>query len=130
MRIKITPKNEGRIEQELLKANGKGNPFAVSTYSEIESIARSVENRLSTLSDSARKGTSVHYHPGGLNRSGNYTARSTLISMERGASGWFFVGASPVQVNPKKARYLKITITPEQAAEIQRRAIEAFTISK
>jgi hypothetical protein len=129
MKIKIDIKNNTAINTALDKVNGKANSFTISSGSEVVKISEAAEKRLAMLPKAERKGAKAMFRPSGPNaRSYGYNAKSTRVYMERGASGWFLTNIQPDSVSPKQPEMMHIEITPEQSAEIQRRAIANFHV--
>lgn len=129
MRINIDTKNSAKINAELEKLNGKAESFTITTTDEVVKIAAKAEKQLEALPKAMRKGAVVYFTPAGPTaRSYKYAVKTTKLSMQRGASGWFLTGISTVHVSPTRSEHMMIKISKAQAEEIQRRAIETFTV--
>jgi hypothetical protein len=71
----------------------------------------------------------VMFRPAGPSaNSYKYNAKSTRVYLERGATDWFLVKVQEDAVRPKEKEFLHITISADQAAEIQRRALADFSV--
>jgi hypothetical protein len=129
MKIKITLDNNAAINSELDKVNGRATAFTITCTKELLDIVAEAEKKLSILPKADRKGAAINYRPAGPSaNSYKYAAKSTRVTCERGASGWFLTGVFESEVQPKRPALMDIMITPAQAAEIQRRAVEPFTV--
>lgn len=77
----------------------------------------------------ARKGASLTFRPAGPSASAyKYRAITTLIVIERRATGWFLVNVQRDEVFAKQGGIYAMRITPEQRDEIARRAVEDFIV--
>jgi hypothetical protein len=132
MKIKIdTTSNNEVINAELDKVNGKASSFTIASALEVEKIAARAEKKLELLPKAMRKGAVVRYRPAGPSaNSYKYAAKSTRITIERGASGWFLTGVESAEVQPKRSENFVISITDAQADEIKARAIAPFFINR
>ena len=129
MRIKLTIKNNAAINAELLKVNGKAEAFTVICTNQILQAIKRAEEKLAALPKSQWKGAKVMFRPAGPSaNSYKYNAKSTRVYLERGATDWFLVKVQEDAVSPKEKEFLYITISADQAAEIQRRAIAEFSV--
>lgn len=126
--IKIAPSNAIAITDALAAVNGRAAAFTVTSYYDVASAATDADARLLALPAAARKGARAWYIPAGPGAGYKYKAKSTRIDIERRASGWFLTGVAEAIVYPKQAARLSITITPDQAAEIARRAVADFIV--
>ena len=128
--IKIHAKNAQKIRDALAAVNGNARSFTITSISDVWPAIRDAEQQLSTLPKADRVGASFTYTPAGPSASSyKYAAVSTCIHVERRATGWFLVDVRPDEVRPRSPERLAVTITPEQCAEIQRRAVAGFKIS-
>ena len=129
MRIKLTIKNNAAINAELLKVNGKAESFTIICTNQILQAIKRAEEKLAALPKSQWKGVKVMFRPAGPSaNSYKYNAKSTRVYLERGATDWFLVRIQPDAVSPKEKEFLHLTISADQAAEIQRRAIADFSV--
>ncbi len=131
MKIKITYKNTDKIEKTLLAVNGKANSFCITRCAEVQGIAHDMEARLSMLPKPKRVGACVSYSPAGPSaNSYKYEAISTTIVIRRFATGWFLTDVRRRHVWPGSQGGSHFGITPIQSAEIQRRAVDNFHVTK
>jgi hypothetical protein len=131
MKIKIDTANNEAINAELDKINGKATSFTITCTKELIDIANRAEKKLEALPKAMRKGAVVRYRPAGPSaNSYKYAAKSTRITIERGASGWFLTGVESAEVQPKRPESFVIAITDAQAEEIKARAIAPFFLNR
>ena len=129
MRIKLTIKNNSAINAELAKVNGKAESFTITCTNQILQAIKRAEQKLSAIPKAQWRGAMVMFRPAGPSaNSYKYNAKSTRVYLERGATDWFLVRIQPDAVSPKEKEFLYITISADQAAEIQRRAIAEFSV--
>lgn len=129
MRIKLTIKNNSAINAELLKVNGKAQAFTVICTNQIIQAIKRAEEKIAVLPKAHWKGIVVAYVPAGPTaRSYKYNSKSTRVYVERGATDWFLVNVQETAVSPKEKEFLGISISTDQAAEIQRRALSDFSV--
>ena len=129
MRIKLTIKNNSAINAELAKVNGKAESFTITCTNQILQAIKRAEEKIAALPKSQWKGAKVMFRPAGPSaNSYKYNAKSTRVYLERGATDWFLVKVQEDAVFPKQKEFLYITISADQAAEIQRRAIAEFSV--
>jgi len=129
MRIKVNIQNNAAINAELLKVNGKAEWFTVTCTTQILEALKGAERKMSAIPKAKWKGAKVMFRPAGPSaNSYKYNAKSTRVFIERGATDWFLVNIQPDAVSPKDKEFLRITISADQAAEIQRRAIADFSV--
>ncbi len=131
MKIKIEAINNEAINAELGKINGKATSFTITCTKELIDIATRAEKKLELLPKAMRKGAVVRYRPAGPSaRSYKYAVKSTRVTIERGASGWFLTGVEATEVQPKRPENFIIAITDAQAEEIKARAIAPFFVNR
>ena len=129
MRIKLTIKNNSAINAELAKINGKAQAFTIICTNQILQAVARAEQKLSAIPKAQWRGAQVMFRPAGPSaNSYKYNAKSTRVYLERGATDWFLVRIQPDAVSPKEKEFLHLTISADQAAEIQRRAIADFSV--
>ena len=127
--IKITDTNATKIQDALEAVNGKAAAWTIMLFRDVERVAEKVEKKLASLPKADRVGAVATFRPAGPTaKSYKYAARSTTITMERRATGWFLTDVIASDVYPKMAEALDVAITQEQADEIQRRAIAEFHV--
>jgi hypothetical protein len=131
MKIKIDTANNEALNAALDKINGKATSFTITCTRELIDIATRAEKKLEALPKAMRKGAVVRYRPAGPSANAyKYAAKSTRITIERGASGWFLTGVESAEVQPKRPESFVIAITDDQAEEIKSRAIAPFSINR
>jgi hypothetical protein len=129
MRIKVSIQNNAAISAELLKVNGKAESFTITSANQILQAVARAEQKLSAIPKAQWRGAMVMFRPAGPSaNSYKYNAKSTRVFIERGATDWFLVNIQPDAVSPKEKEFLHITISADQAAEIQRRAVADFSV--
>ena len=129
MRIKVSIQNNAAINAELLKVNGKAEAFTVTCTNQIFQAVARTEQKLSAIPKAQWRGAQVMFRPAGPSaNSYKYNAKSTRVYLERGATDWFLVRIQPDAVSPKEKEFLHITISADQAAEIQRRSVAEFSV--
>jgi hypothetical protein len=129
MRIKVNIQNNSAINAELLKVNGRAESFTITCAKQILEAINGAERKMSAIPKAKWKGAKVMFRPAGPSaNSYKYNAKSTRVYIERGATDWFLVNIQPDAVSPKEKEFLRITISADQAAEIQRRAIADFSV--
>lgn len=129
MKIKIDIKNNEAINAALEAVNGKATSFTITSAKEVLDAVKAVETKLAVLPKAERKGAKAHYRPTGPSASSyKYMAKTTRITIERGATDWFLTGVFSEGVLPKASERMIISISKAQADEIQRRAIADFNI--
>ena len=127
--IKIITANAAKIETALLEINGRATSFTIRRYSDVTDAVAIIDAKLSSLPVKERTGATASYKPIGPTASAyKYDAKSTVITVERRASGWFLTGVSEGYVRPRQPISTRITISPAQRNEIARRAVEGFTV--
>lgn len=127
--IKIDPKNAREIHAALDAVNGKARTFTVQMSSEVRAFAQEAEAQLAMLPKQQRVGARAVCRPEGPKAGYKYPAKSTGLALERRATGWFLVNVTETTVYPKSRRVCDVTITREQADEIQRRSITDFVVA-
>lgn len=129
MRIKLTIKNNAAINAELLKVNGKAESFTITCTNQILQAIKRAEEKIAVLPKAQWRGAQVMFRPAGPSaNSYKFSAKSTRVYLERGATDWFLVRIQSDAVRPKEKEFLNITISVYQAAEIQLRAIAEFSV--
>lgn len=131
MKIKLNIQNNSAINAELLKVNGRAESFTVTCTKQILEAIKGAERKMSAIPKAKWKGAKVMFRPAGPSANAyKYNAKSTRVFIERGATDWFLVNIQPDAVSPKEKEFLHITISADQAAEIQRRAVAEFYVIK
>lgn len=133
MRIKITPKNATAIDAALREVNGRADRFTITSWLAVSDYAAEAERRLesSLLPKASRSGVVVRATPAGPRaNSYKYAAKSTTITIERGAQSWYLTAVYSADVYPRQAERVVVTISEAQRAAIQARAVAQYTIAK
>lgn len=129
MRIKVSIQNNAAINAELLKVNGKAESFTITCTNQILQAIKRAEQKLSAIPKAQWRGSQVMFRPAGPSaNSYKYSAKSTRVYLQRGATDWFLVKVQEDAVSPKEKEFLHIAISADQAAEIQRRAVAEFSV--
>jgi len=116
--IKITNSNAAKIEAMLAAVNGRSTAHTHTEYHEIAHVAEAAERRLESLGiqKAARAGAALWSVSGGpVPNAYKYSRQATGIRLERRATGWFFVSASPVTIW-KEGGSSDLLLTEEQDA--------------
>lgn len=127
--IKISRENRDAIEAALQAVNGRATSMTMRHFHHVADVAERAETMLETLPKAERKGAVVTYVPEGprANRY-KYSAISTRLMLQRKASAWYLTDASRVDIWPKQPDRMAVYISPEQGAEISRRALAGFHV--
>jgi hypothetical protein len=129
--IRISPENGEKIIAALAAVNGRAQSFTVQNYSEVDRIMCRMEARLAPLPKADRAGATATYTPAGPSANAyKYAAKSTLLRMERRATGWFLTGIEPTEVYPRAGERISVTISEAQRDEIARRAVADFAVAR
>jgi predicted ATP-grasp superfamily ATP-dependent carboligase len=131
MKIKIDTVNNEAITAALDKVNGKASSYTITCTEELIDIANRAEKKLEVLPKAMRKGAEVKYRPAGPGANAyKYSAKTTSITIQRGASGWFLAGVVSAKAHPKSPELFAVAITEAQAEEIKARAIAPFSVNR
>ncbi len=117
--MKINLTNADAVRAALAAVNGKAERHAYTLPTEIASVADDAERQLARLDvpKAARKGARyVSQSSGNLPNAYKYAARGTVVTLERGAAGWFLVDVAACDIWPGKAPIQRLTVTQEQDA--------------
>lgn len=127
--IKITRENGDKIDAALAEVNGRATDFTIVHHVYVTKAAAQAEAMLDALPKAERPGASATFLPAGPS-AGRWgvAAKSTLLHMERRATGWFLTSVEEEQVYPKQGERLRLTITEAQRDEIARRAVAGFSV--
>lgn len=131
MRIKIATENAAKINAALAAVNGKADAFTIRHYDTVVAYSEEVEKQLrkSLLPKADRAGASAVITPAGPSaKAYKYAAKSTSISIERGASAWFLVFVRETSVYPKQAERICVSISETQRDTIARKAVEPYRV--
>jgi len=117
--MKINISDKDAVRAALAAVNGKAERHAYTLPSEIAAVADDAERQLARLDvpKAARKGARyVSQSSGNLPKAYKYTAIGTVVTLERGASGWFLVDVAACDIWPGKAPFQRLTLTQDQDA--------------
>ena len=129
--VQIKPENGPEIKARLDDVNGRATSFTVSTFAAVAEIAQLAEERIKVLTVSSRPGVRATYTPAGpWARAYRYASASTRLCLERRRSGWVLTDVQRTEVYARTPKKLLLSVTPKQAAEITRRALQSVTGSK
>ena len=104
MRINI--KNHDKIRDALASVNGTATAHTFTSASDIALGLAMAETELKSLALARAqwKGAQITIHSQGPTASAyKYAAIGTAVELERGASGWFMVGARRIDLRPAAA---------------------------
>ena len=127
--LKITPENQTKIEETLLKVNGRAEQHAYTYYSEVEELAEVAEAKLEKLGiPKGMRPKAQWLEVSGGKVPSAYakkasTRKATSVSLLRKASGWFLIYASSVPIYKEGGGPGRLLLTQEQASE----AIKVFS---
>jgi hypothetical protein len=131
MRINVSARD--KLAAALESVNGRATAHVMSA-SDVESLARRVESDLESrgVPKKARRGVRVSYRPEGPGkayaRKGRYVA-TTLVSLERGPSGWFMVACDRADMwADSTARYI-LTMPEETRAAVIAHALRDVALT-
>ena len=127
--IKVCEDNAKALETALAAVNGRAEAFCITTGEELDRIARRAESRLDVLPKASRPGARVAYRPSGPSASRyKYTARTTVVTLERRSAGWYLTDVRTDTLHPKAGERLTVWVTTVQRDEIARRAVADMNI--
>ena len=90
MKVKVEIKNAEKIEAILKEINGRANSHTITTFSEIEALAKVLINKVEKLGikKSERFGAKLkHVSGGSVPKSYKYSRQVTNVTLELGKSG-------------------------------------------
>ena len=117
--MKINLADTDAVRAALAAVNGRAERHAYTLPSEIAAVADDAERQLARLDvpKAARKGARyVSQSSGNLPNAYKYKAIGTVVTLARGASGWFLVDVAACDIWPGKAPITRLTLTPDQDA--------------
>jgi hypothetical protein len=127
--IAITLENKDAICEALKAVNGRATSFTITTYSEVEAVAKQAEKALEALPKSDRVGARCSYNPAGPSaRAYKHHAKSTTIVIERKRAGWVLILVRETSVHPRENETFQMYVTRAQKDEIARRAVARFAV--
>lgn len=132
MKLKITTDNAAKIEAALAEVNGKATAFTVATYHAVAVYAEAIEKRLdaSRLPKAERNGVTATIRPAGPTANAyKYAAKSTTVTLQRGAKDWYLTAVTDASVYPRERERVTIKISEAQRDAISRKALEDFTVT-
>ena len=124
--MKISLNNEAAIEAALRAVNGTATKHVFREASDVRAEAAEVEAYLRRygVRKSDWRGVLATVESGDrLPNSYKYAARSTLITLERGASVWYLTGADASEHRGGEKPFISIRVPVQalEAAEVRRR---------
>lgn len=132
MKIKICQQNASAIMQALAAVNGKAASFTIAGYTTVADFAEKIEARLSLsgLPKGERAGVKATFKPAGPSANAyKYAAKSTAVTIERGAKDWYLTGVVETVVYPRQKETVLIKISAAQRDTIARQAIEPYIVT-
>ena len=127
--IIIRESNSARIEGVLSNANGRADTHTVTFCHEAMELAEACEAQLAILPKRVRVGATATVQPRiWLPNSYNYRVTTTLLRIERRATGWALVSAKAVKSSHRQAMIALVTPTREQVQEIVKRTLAGFNL--
>lgn len=117
--MKINLADTEAVRAALAAVNGRATAHAYTLPSQIAAVADYAEGTLARLAvpKAERKGARYVSQSGSkLPNSYKYKATGTVITLERGASGWFLVDVAACDIWPGKEPFQRLTLTQDQDA--------------
>ena len=117
--MKINIADTEAVRAALAAVNGKAERHAYTLPTEILAVAYDAERALEQLDvpKAARKGARyVSQSSGNLPKAYKYKAIGTVVTLARGAAGWFLVDVTACDSWPGKAPFQRLTLTQDQDA--------------
>jgi hypothetical protein len=133
MKIKITKDNASKIEAALKEVNGAATSFTIRLAGEVMGYADDIEKQLekSQLPKANRSGVIAIITPAGPSaKAYGYAAKSTTVTIQRGAKDWFLISVREASVYPRQNRRDTIKITEAQQSIIASKAVEPYTVTR
>ncbi len=124
MKIKITAKNEEKINSAIAKVEGKSTARCLN-YDDVQGLVRDAEESLeeANCAKGERKGTMATRQDTVLS-SYRWRAESTHIEITRGGTDWFLTGCSRGQcAGNSKSRSKHLRLSPMAALNIKQAAV-------
>ena len=121
----------GKVARKLCEVNGKATTHTVD-ISGLVNLAREVEQRLAVagIPKSARAGVLVVFTPAGPSAGAHkWQSVTTTVQIQRGASGWRFVGAERDILRPRSPERMSIFLTPSQADCVRAASMAGFEVA-
>ena len=124
--MKISLNNEAAVTAALRAVNGRANEHVYRDAADVRAAVADVESDLRRygVRKSDWRGVLATLESGDrLPNSYKYAARSTLITLERGAGVWFLTGAdaSEHRGGEKPFKSIRVPVGALEAAEVRRR---------
>lgn len=129
MRINIS--DTAKVVAALASVNGRATAHTVTAAHEVREIAKSAEQLLDAagMTKAERRGSTVTFQPDGpSSRAYKWAAKSTRITLERGASDWFVVGVAAIDVFPAQAERFDVAIPARSHASFVARQSARFQV--
>jgi hypothetical protein len=104
--MRINLKNDGKIRDVLASVNGTASAHTFTSASDIAPGLAMAESELKSLGLRKPSWTNAQitiHSPGPTASAYRYDAIGTRVILERGASGWFMVDASRIDLRPAAA---------------------------
>ena len=117
--MKINLADTEAVRAALVAVNGKAERHAYTLPTEILAVADDAERQLARLDvpKAARRGARYVSQSGSkLPGAYKYTATGTVITLVRGAAGWFLVDVAACDIRPGHAPFQRLTLTQDQDA--------------
>ena len=128
MRINIS--DTAKVVAALASVNGRATAHTVTAAHEVREIAKSAEQLLEAagMTKAERRGATATFQPAGPARNYKWAAKSTRITLERGASDWFVVGVAAINMFPAQAERLDVAIPARSHASFVARWSARFQV--
>ena len=134
--IQIIEKNTKEIEAVLAEVNGRAEAHAYTSFSEIESIAKGAEDRLSALGILKKNAKGARWTETSGSAVNNtyakkcYSRTATKVCLERKSAGWYLVHANKTEIGQQGGGPGRIYLTPTQAEQAVATFRAGFSIAE
>lgn len=128
-KIVLIEANLEQVDAAFDEANGKAKASVLCGKSAF-TASHEAEAKLADrgIPKSKRKGARAHYVPSGPALAYRYPMRTTAFVIERGAKCWHLVSVSAVNVRPRTAGGLSLSITADQAEIVKKNALHGLHV--
>ena len=130
--MKISIKNDAKINAALLAVNGRSASFCYTGAHEIRALAVRAEEKM------AERGVYKKHAPGSVltaMQSGptanryKYSANATRVTLLRTSGGWFLTGVAMGSVYPLDKEVFALIVRPDAGADIIAHAMRGVSVA-
>jgi hypothetical protein len=130
--MKISIKNDAKINAALLAVNGRSASFCYTGAHEIRALADRAEEML------CNRGVYKKHTPGSVltamqsgptARRYKYSANATRVTLLRTSGGWFLTGVEMGTVCPRESGVFALTVRPDAGADIIAHAMRGVGVA-